>query len=330
MSAATTCGRERAVGAERLDELARRRRASAPRSASSCEPASPSIDGRRARSRAVLRAARPVDERALGELRARAARANVRRSAAGGVERARELARRGARRATSAAREAVDRAADRRRRRVDLVRDAGDEQAEAGHALRQDQLRLRLAQIGERLAELGVDRGELGGAQPDLLLELLARAADLLVELRVLDGGARLIGERREEVQVGVGELARVLGAARPRARRRSRVLALERQRDERARHAGRARRLAELVIVDRADEPHALARARARDRRPRAGPRPPRALRRSRARSTRSGRRARAADARSCGCAPPSTSHSAASCTSNVRATASTILRDT
>ena len=57
--------------------------------------------------------------------------------------------------------EAVDRSANRRGRRVDLVRDAGDEQAEAGHALRQHELRLGIAQISERPAELAVDRGEL-------------------------------------------------------------------------------------------------------------------------------------------------------------------------
>jgi len=90
---------------------------------------------------------------------------------------------------------------------------AGDEEAQAGHALGEHELRLGLAQIRERLAELGVDRGELGGAQPHLLLELLARAANFLVEQRVLDGGAGLVGERRQQVEVRFGELASRIGA---------------------------------------------------------------------------------------------------------------------
>jgi len=161
--------------------------------------------------------------------------------------------------------EPVDRAADRRGRRVDLVRDARDEHAEPGHALGQDQLRLGLAQIRERLAELVVDRGELGRAQPDLALELLARAADLLVEQRVLDGGAGLIRERREQVEIGLGELARVLGAAGDQhaddARRRALPAAIERQRDERARGPDRARGLAVRRIRARAIEAQRLAR---------------------------------------------------------------------
>src|SRR3569832_2673792 len=73
--------------------------------------------------------------------------------------------------------ERIDRAADRGGRRVDLVGDAGDEQAEPGHPLRQHELRLGLAEGGERAAELAVDRGELCSAEPDLALELFARAA---------------------------------------------------------------------------------------------------------------------------------------------------------
>ena len=96
---------------------------------------------------------------------------------------------------------------------------------------REHQLRLRLAQIGERLAELAVDRGELDGALLDLLLELLARAAHLVVEPRVLDRGAGLVGERRHQAQIGVGELARILGA-RDREHAEDAVLLLERHRD--------------------------------------------------------------------------------------------------
>ena len=133
------------------------------------------------------------------------------------------------------------------RRRVHLVRDAGDEHAEAGHLLGVDELALGRAELAQRALDLGLGVLQLGRPLAHAALEHLGERAHLGVEARVLDGGRRLVGEGHEQAQVGLAE-GRLARPPHDDDAHHA-LLERERRRDDGAREAGGARALHELGI---------------------------------------------------------------------------------